>query len=470
MPPPTIRTQAYLQSRFVVNGVGAIVPGDDDDFIATTFGFFTLPRNPGPNDDSVGTGGAGAYFSTGSMWMNSITGQWSRCVSGAPGAAVWIRLAYDGEPMGGRMTGTFPNPALAATGVTPGTYGDSSHYAVFQVQGDGTLTAAGQYPLPASFAIPTAMIYINTGTTLGGLLPIGPYTPTAGDRIFTWDGVNVLTWGIYVAAVGPWPRAADFPVGTTFNGPAYIWVADEATFFPGLGDLMMLLPPSGPGLGNPPTWTLGTDSAVAFHASVGTIVTPGTFISLMTTIAPTGIIEYQVSYTGPTSLNSWATFGGPLNVTNLNPGTLPGGVLLPPSQLTSPGVIPSGITIPYTQVSGAPAPIATSGGNITMTTTAPFITIFSLVATSTILGNCNVINTGTQQARVQMTHTDPDQGTIVQSTNVAPGTQLVTQVFDTASGLLGSGRPPYTAIQLDVQDFTAGSHTTLHIYWGSASI
>ncbi len=52
--------------------------------------------------------------------------------------------------LSGRLAGTADSPALAATGVTAGSYGDSANVAAFSVNSDGTQTFAGDVPIDFS--------------------------------------------------------------------------------------------------------------------------------------------------------------------------------------------------------------------------------------------------------------------------------------------------------------------------------
>lgn len=62
---------------------------------------------------------------------------------------------------GGDLTGTYPDPTLVTSGVTAGTYGDSSHYPVVTFDAKGRATSA------ASQAVPAGALVLLSTTTLG---------------------------------------------------------------------------------------------------------------------------------------------------------------------------------------------------------------------------------------------------------------------------------------------------------------
>ena len=82
-------------------------------------------------------------FESGGTWIDNYT------AGGAPSG-----------PAGGDLTGTYPNPILATTGVTPGVYGDANNSAQITVDAKGRATSVSLVPINA----------LKSGTLAGGAL------------------------------------------------------------------------------------------------------------------------------------------------------------------------------------------------------------------------------------------------------------------------------------------------------------
>jgi hypothetical protein len=91
---------------------------------------------------------------------------------------------------GGSLAGTYPNPTIAASGVTGATYGDATHVAQVTVGTDGRVTAASAVAITGGSGLPT------TGGTMTGNIVVNIAADTSPTTTLTNAGINyTLNYG-----------------------------------------------------------------------------------------------------------------------------------------------------------------------------------------------------------------------------------------------------------------------------------
>ena len=319
------------------------------------------------------------------------------------------------------------------------------------------LDATGVWSVPpAGLAVVPAMYAILGGTPLNGLAPIGLYTPTAGDRLLTWDGGDGKTVGVWIAAAGAWTRATDMPAGSTFTGPAYVWAASQDELDGGTAGLFTLVPNCGPTIGNPPAWTLGTDVAEIHYVLPASLVGAAPPLSVSAGVTPYNTYLFTISL--PSVPYTLVTAGYPAS--DLGGGTLPGTVTVPAS------IVSSGY--PYSDLSGVPASPVDCGSTMQTTTDVmtPVVTFTGVNAVSGYVAVKNLGDLSAYPIKIQWDVTDVFGDTFSSLTTINLSGPKLGFWLSGLSGIAGwNGQPIIQSVTFSIQTSTAGEFNTAEFVW-----
>lgn len=227
-------------------------------------------------------------------------------------------------------TATFTG-AVAASGLS--VTGNGTITGTLAVTGgiSGTVSAANALTPNAPWR--TATTNINAALADdGSAITLGPNTPTSvarGFKILGFDGTSFHT-GLAAQSDGSLALA---------NGAVSV-SATGAISTPQAINAQTLATTGAASIGGNATisGSLTVTGSIAGAITVAaSAITPGGPLPLDVTIVPTQILGDIIASS--------------VNAANINPGTFPSGVLLPPTQLAA-GQVASGVTVPATQVSG----------------------------------------------------------------------------------------------------------------------
>lgn len=331
-----------------------------------------LTSDPTVNDDNANTAGNG-FFDSGSKWLNLSTPSIWECVSGAPGAAIWVKV-YPQTP--------------AVTSVAP----------VFGIVDAG--------PVAVTVSPPS------------GLGPYSGYLAYDGEFMLAQGSLNPVDDGPWIAHTGLWVRPAWYANGLKVYGTAVVMVGISSLGVGWKANLLYLLNAySG---GEPKeTWIVGTDTPLFNTCNIGSLQVTSSdgSISLAGSLNP---FPHRLDYDNTQDFTVNSVAGSKVSspiLTGVLPASFnPSGITLVPVTLGSTPYTIQLDTITddlyFIDGAGHPQQVQTGGGGGTgfspvslsgTLTSTSFSTIYDETATNCYMGNLALFNnTGVSPGFIEM--------------------------------------------------------------------